>query len=118
MKKIHSIGYAHKIIGIAVLFLTVIPFCFYILKFIFRSIVFSVFMYIFLAVGFLILLFFIGLFSIELHQDKKINRQYIHIKKTKIDIGNELYECQSCGNRQVKDIDKYCNICGIKFKVV
>jgi len=102
----------------ALLFLTAIPFCSYILRFVFHTVMFTVFMYTSLVLGFLILLFFMGLLSVEFYQDKKINRQYTNIKKTKTKtyIGNGSFECQSCGNRQVKDIDKNCNICGIKFK--
>ena len=115
MKKINSIGYAHKIIGLAALFLVCIPLCLYALNFIFHARLYSVLIYISLAIGFLISLFCVGLLSIEFHQDRNINRKYAEIRKTKIQLGNGVYECQSCGNRQVAVIDKNCGICGIKF---
>lgn len=115
MKKINSIGYAHKIIGLAGLFLTIIPFCFYILHLIFHAVAFLIFMYISLAIGLLVLLFFIGLLGVEFHQDKKNDRQYIGIRKTKLALDNGFYECQSCGNRKVSGTDKSCGVCGTTF---
>ncbi|HCL01560.1 MAG TPA: hypothetical protein DHW61_03955 [Lachnoclostridium phytofermentans] len=115
MKKINSIGYAHKIIGLAGLFLAIIPLCCHIFKLIFHAVLFSMFLYISLAIGFLVLLFFIGLLAAEFHQDKKIDRQYIDIWKTKLSLGNGFYECQSCGNRKVNSTDKSCRVCGTTF---
>jgi rubrerythrin len=57
----------------------------------------------------------VGLLSIEFYQDRSINRKYTDIRKMKLLLGNEIYECQSCGNRQVTAIDKSCGICGMKF---
>jgi len=115
MKKIHSNRYCHKIIGLAGLLLAVIPFPFYVLHTVFHAIFFTVLMYISLITGFLVLIFLIVLLGIEFHQDKKIDLQYNILKKTKISLGNGFYECQLCGNRQVKKTDENCGICGVKF---
>ena len=115
MKKINSIGYAHKILGLAALFLAGIPAFCYLLLCLFHIGVFSVIMRISFGIGLLILVFFAVLLTIELNQDKAINKKHIALKKTKLIIGNGVYECQSCGNRQVRAEDKECLVCGICF---
>ena len=117
MKKVNSIGYGHKIIGLVALFLVCIPLCLYVLDFIFYARLYSVLIYISLAIGFLMSLFCVGLLSIEFYQDRNINRKYTEIRKTRIQLGNGVYECQSCGNRHITVIDKNCGICGIKFDI-
>ena len=115
MKKINSIGYAHKIIGLALLFLVVIPMCCYIFSFIFQVAPYMTFIHISVGIGLFILAFFIGLLFIELHQDKRNDRQYPEIKKKKLRLEDGRYECQSCGSRQVTVDDKSCRTCGMKF---
>lgn len=117
MKKINSNGYAHKIIGLAGLFIAVIPFFCHVLYSVFSAGLLKVFMYISLTIGFLVLVFLIGLLSIEFYQDKRIDRQYINIKKKKLPLDNEFYECQSCGNRRVNERDNSCCVCGIRFTI-
>ena len=68
-----------------------------------------------LIVGSIILIFFIGMLTIEFNQDKRINREYKNIIKTKILLENGSYECQSCGNKFVTKTNKSCNICGTIF---
>ena len=115
MKKINSIGYAHKIIGLALLFLVAAPLFCYLLSLIFQAALFITLIHMSLGIGLLISIFFAGLLAIELRQDKKINRQYPNIKKKKLILANGKYECQSCGNRQVSSDDKSCSICGTIF---
>jgi len=117
LKKINSIGYGHKIIGLAGLFLAVIPILFYFLNKIFQLYLFMVCMYVSLIIGFIIIFLFIILLNVEFYQDKNINRQYNTIKKTKLMLNNGFYECQSCGNKKVGKNDKNCDICGIKFTI-
>ena len=38
-----------------------------------------------------------------------------HRKRQKLAVDDGLYECQSCGNRKVADVDKLCRVCGIVF---
>ncbi len=115
MKKINSNGYAHKIIGVAALFLIGVPFCLYIVGLLFTK-VFTPVIYVSLAIGLLIILFFAVLLSIEFCQDKKIDREYANIRKKKLLLEKGGYECQSCGNRQVTSTDKRCGICGMVFE--
>ena len=115
MKKINSIGYGHKIIWLAALFLVGIPLCLYMLNLIFQARLYSVLINISLTIGFLIGIFFTGLLSIEFHQDRNINKKYMGIRKKKMPLGNGIYECQFCGNRKVTVMDKNCGICGMKF---
>lgn len=58
--------------------------------------------------------FFIWL-TIELKQDKKINKMYEKHRNEKLLVGDKIYECQACGNRQVKNDDTSCRVCGIEF---
>jgi len=115
LKKINSIGYGHKIIGLALLFLAAIPVCCLVLSLIFQITIFIILRNISLGIGSFISLFFIGLLSIEFYQDKKIKRQYPNIRKYKLKLDNGGFECQSCGNRQITVNDKICVICGMGF---
>nr|WP_297933934.1 hypothetical protein [uncultured Lachnoclostridium sp.] len=31
-------------------------------------------------------------------------------------VGDNRYECQACGNRELKSDSKFCSVCGIKFE--
>ena len=97
------------------LFLAAIPICCFLFSLIFQATIFFTLRNISLGIGFLITLFFIGLLSIEFHQDKKIERQYPNIRKYKLKLDNGKFECQSCGNRQITEMDKICVICGMEF---
>lgn len=115
MKKINSNGYAHKIIGLATLFLIGLPFCLHMIGLL-VTVELRLWIHLSLAIGLLILLFFAILLLIEFYQDRKINREYVDLKKKKIPLENGKYECQSCGNRQVTIMDNNCGICGISFE--
>lgn len=67
MRKINSIGYADRIIGLATIFWRI------------NHNLFSV------------------LLVIEFQQDKRINKYHEDNKNVKILLGNGLYECQACG---------------------
>ncbi len=115
MKKINSNGYGHKIIGAAAVFIAAVPSCLYLIELLSAKSL-TVLKYISLAIGLTILLVFIELLSIEFYQDRKINREYANMRKTKLPLGNGEYECQSCGSKLVKCSDKSCGVCGIKFE--
>lgn len=113
MKKINSIGYGVKVISIGILCTFIIPIILYIVPF--QWDLLKLLCKISFLVGILVLsLFFIWL-KIELHQDKKINEYFKNNKNKKLSIGDGKFECQACGNRQVKLIDKRCSVCGIRF---
>lgn len=67
-------------------------------------------------IGILIMIFFIGLLSIEFYQDHELDLYYESRKNIKLSIGNGMYECQCCGNKTVKAGDKSCGVCGMRFK--
>ncbi len=114
MKKINSNSYGHKVIGLAALFLVPIPLCFYFLGLLFEK-VFMAWIYLSLAAGLFILLSFSVWLTIEFHQDRMIEQKYADIRKTKMLLENGVYECQSCGNRNIIITDNRCSICGVVF---
>ncbi len=116
MKKINSNSYAHRIIGGAALFLLGIPACLYILRIFFALPILKIWGYISCAIGALIILFFVVLLSIEFHQDRRIHREYAHLRKTKVALDDGRYECQACGNTRVSAVDTHCKVCGMRFQ--
>lgn len=116
MKKINSVGYGHKIIGAAVVFLVLIPAVTWLLSSITKQIAFLLFAKISLALGFAVLLFLLILLKIEFFQDKRIAKYFEANKNIKLRLKNGLCECQTCGNKQVKPEHKNCNVCGATFK--
>ena len=115
MKKINSIGYGHRILGAAAIFLIVIPACLFALSKM-LLIRFLPFAEVSLAFGFGILLFLLILLKIELFQDKKKARYFEAHRHTKLALKNGLYECQACGNQQVRPEHKTCAVCGVTFQ--
>ena len=116
MKKINSIGYGGKILGCVNVFTLVIPGIMQAALFIYKSPILAVCMKISFGIGIFISLFFIGLLTIEFHQDKRMNMYYETQKNKKLNLGKGLYECQACGNRTVRSEDKNCSVCGILFR--
>ena len=116
MKKINSIGYGDKILGCAAIFTLVIPGIIQAILFVHKSLTLAVCMKISFGIGIFISLFFVGLLTIELHQDKQMNKYFETQKNEKLKLGEGLYECQTCGNRTVKSEDKNCSVCGILFR--
>jgi uncharacterized paraquat-inducible protein A len=70
----------------------------------------------FFFIGLIILLFLFLLLKIELSQDKRINDYYKANSQFRLPLKNGLYECQTCGNNQVKAEHKSCIICSTNFK--
>lgn len=114
MKKINSIGYGGKVIMIGSIFAFLLPFLIYIFPY--KSSILLLVYRISMSLGIIILVCFAIWLTIELHQDKKLNEYYNKSKNQKLEIGENVYECQACGNRQLKVTDQFCHICGIKFK--
>lgn len=114
MKKINTIWYGGKVILMGIVFTFAIPFCIRILPL--KSNIIHMFSKISFVLGIIILIGFAIWLAIELHQDKKLNKYYYEHKNTILKIGKDKYECQSCGNRNVRPDDKSCSVCGIHFK--
>jgi hypothetical protein len=113
VKKINSIGYGGKVILVGILFTFIIPIILYFVPFQWNLL--NLISKISFLIGIIILLLFFIWLKIELHQDKKINEYFRKNKNKKLSIGNGIYECQACGNREVKLIDQRCSVCGIRF---
>jgi high-affinity Fe2+/Pb2+ permease len=113
MKKINSIGYGGKVISVGILCAFIIPII--IFFFPYKCGLLNLVSKISLIAGILILLLFSIWLKIELYQDKKMNRYFENNKGKKLSIGDGIFECQACGNRQIKPSDNRCNVCGIKF---
>ncbi|WP_312368841.1 hypothetical protein [Lachnoclostridium sp.] len=116
MKKINSIGYGHKIISISAVFLVVIPGISYLFSYLLKVAGLLHISKVSIAIGLLILLFLFLLLKIEFHQDKKLERYFENNKNTRLLLHNGFYECQACGNRNVKQEQKRCDVCGSLFK--
>lgn len=116
MKKINSIGYGGKILGLAVTFAFFIPVSIKLVMMFYENTLLAIFAKISLGIGIIILVFFAILLTIEFHQDKKQDLYYSTQRNVKLKLGKAAYECQACGNRRVTSTDKNCSICGIFFK--
>lgn len=116
MKKINSINYGGKIIGLGLVIMLIVPGILAYLNTFFDSKVLHAAIIVLRALGVLLLLGFIVLLVIELRQDKKIDRYYSRHKEVKLELGNGRYECGVCGNREVLRESVYCNICGCEFR--
>lgn len=55
---------------------------------------------------------FMLLIILEQIQDKLLADDYLKNRNRKLKIAAGRYECQYCGNRDVKESDKTCQVCG------
>lgn len=116
MKKINSIDYGGKVIGIGLLIMLILP------GMLLGINAFLNYQYVFMIAGFLfltgaaILICFAVLLLIELRQDKKIDTYYSKHKNIKIRLADGKFECGACGSRTVSEDTAICNMCGCKFE--
>jgi len=68
-----------------------------------------------ILIGLTILFSLFFILIIELNQDKKMNKYFQNHKKTKINLNNGRLECGYCGNRDIRESDTGCTVCGNKF---
>ncbi len=116
MRKINSNGYGQKIIGGAAnCFIVVPPIC-CLLWSSTKPDQFQVFAKVSLALGAVILLFLFVLLKVEFHQDRKLEQYYNANKGIRLPLKNGFFECQNCGNHQVKPEQKSCDVCGMNFE--
>ncbi|RCX21341.1 hypothetical protein DFP94_10287 [Fontibacillus phaseoli] len=116
MKKINSINYGHKILRSAIICLIIVPSISHFLWKMTNQIQFQLTTKISLIMGVIILLFLFVLLKIELYQDKKMDEYYRANSHSRLSLKNGLFECQTCGNNQVKPGQKNCIVCGTNFK--
>ena len=116
MKKINSINYGGKIIGIGLMIMFVIPEMLILINTILNCDAILLISKLLYIIGFFILICFAVHLFIELHQDKKIDKYYSKHRNVKIKLKDGKYECGACGSRNVGSNDNFCNICGCKYE--
>lgn len=116
MKKINSIGYAHKILAACGMLVVVLPVAFSLagrwLGLPFLVLIARVV----LGAGLVLCALFALLLFVELRQDAAINRRYQREKYQKLPLGGGRWECQHCGSREVGEGDAHCSVCEIQFR--
>lgn len=115
MRKINSIGYAHRILALIAIFLIIIPLFAWLLWRILQHALLHAIAKISLCIGGILAASFVVLLSIEFHQDRKIDKAYPHIRHGRILLKSGFYECQACGSRNSKYAETVCPICGNTF---
>ena len=114
MKKISSVGYAHKVLASAfVLLLTAGV----------TRVLFQQFRFPFLRLtaalcalaGIAILIAFGVLLAVALHQDRRADFLYRQLRLRKLPLAGGRFECQTCGSREVDAQDTHCAACGVHF---
>lgn len=116
MKKINSIGYAHRVLLAILLLLAGLPVLLTAAHWLWplSSLVWAR-RFCFLAGG-LLLAGFVALLFIEGLQDARINRRYQRaVCRQKHPTPGGGWECQACGSRSLSERDTTCPLCGIKF---
>ncbi len=69
-----------------------------------------------LAIGGFISVMLLISIIVEQVQDHYIDVQYQKNQGRKLRLANGNYECQYCGNQQVKENNKTCRVCGRELK--
>ncbi len=69
-----------------------------------------------IALGLIIYSLLLVLIVVEFAQDRWLDAFYARHRNVKIEIAGRGYECQNCGNRQVKAEDRACAACGRRFQ--
>lgn len=116
VKKINSIDYGGKVIGIGCVFALGIPTILLIINQVVTLKLISILAIGSAVIGGIILVGFFIHLAIELRQDKKIDAYYSRHKNIKLKISDTYYECSTCGNRKLKVNSKNCDICGCRFE--
>ncbi len=115
MKKINSIGYGHKLLHGAIIFLIVVPSISCLLGKVANQLQLQSVTKASLILGVIIVLFLFVLLKVELYQDKKMDGYYRANSQSRLPLKNGLFECQACGNNRVKAGQKSCVVCGTNF---
>lgn len=118
MKKINSINYGGKIIGVGLIIMFVIPGMLMPINAVLNcDAILLISKLLFIIGAFVLICFTVHLF-IELHQDKKIDKYYSKHRNVIIKLDDGKYECGACGSRNIGLNDKCCNTCGCKYEHV
>jgi hypothetical protein len=65
-----------------------------------------------IGVGLVLLVLLVVLLIVEWVQDRHLDTIYRQNRHRKLPLSGSDYECQYCGNRQVKADDRHCRVCG------
>ncbi|MBQ7944781.1 MAG: hypothetical protein IJ326_12050 [Lachnospiraceae bacterium] len=95
MKKINSIDYGGKVIGIGCIFALGIPIILLMINQVVALKLISILIIASVAIGGIILAGFFIHLAIELRQDKKIDAYYSRHKNIKLKISDTYYECST-----------------------
>ncbi len=115
--KINSIGYGAQVLAVGGILTIALPLILYlgysVLRFLGLQLdALLIASSISFAVGIVLLVLFLLLLAVELIQDHWRDGQYLKTRNRKVKISAEFYECQFCGDRQVRESDKRCKSCG------
>lgn len=116
MKKINSINYGGKIIGVGLMIMFVIPGMLMLINTILNFDVILMLSRLLFLIGAVILICFTVHLLIEFHQDKKVDKYYSKHRNVKIKINDGKYECGACGSRNIGPNDDFCNTCGCEYE--
>ena len=116
MKKINSINWGGKVLGLIVFLDAILPLIAFLLSKIGLRQSSSFLYKVALGVGGVVTIAAFLVLLLELYQDKKIDQYYRLHQKGKRLLSNGNYECEQCGNREVKKADTYCKICHTHFE--
>lgn len=116
IKKINSIHYGDKVIGIGLVFMVLLPSLLLWMNGIFGYEFLKILAKGAFVIGGLILAVFACLLLIELRQDEKMNQYYSEHRNVKVPLKDGKYECGACGNRNVGADSTCCHICGCRFE--
>ena len=116
MKKINSINYGGKVIGVGLVSMLIVPGILQGLNTFLGCPYISVIANLLFMIGTGILICFVGLLLIEFWQDKRIDKYYSKHKNVKIELANGKWECSACGCRTICADSTFCNICGCKYE--
>ncbi len=116
MKKINSIDYGGKIIGIGLIIGLLLPGILALVNRYLENRGLTMLAIILAAVGTMIIVGFFVHLCVELKQDKKINQYYSEHMNIKIKLADGTCECGACGSRGIRADSISCNACGCRFE--
>ncbi|HOA80792.1 MAG TPA: hypothetical protein PKK61_06995 [Defluviitaleaceae bacterium] len=76
---------------------------------------FTHFIYGTMILGVLITLFFALLMKLSYNHEKYLKKYFMRRRRCRIETVDGFYQCLYCGNEEVKQDDKMCSVCGIRF---
>lgn len=116
MRKINSIGYGGKILGGAMLLSVGLPAGFGLVERLTGRPVWGAAAIVSACGGIGLFLFLLGLLAVELSQDKKLLAVWQSQGREKQKLKDGRQECPCCGNREIRESEGVCMVCGNRFE--